>query len=209
VRVWTSEEDQHSTLLETYLLLTDNGDHAERGTRRKAVLASGWTHQLDSPFEAMVYTSVQELATRAFYVHTARVCENEDPALASALRRIAKDETRHEMFYEQKLQDCLAEDPETMPMVIEALKEFGMPGAQLLDDYDRRRAAMEQAAFPTLADKKGAFVRLFGKMERIVGRDNAMRVLTEGNYLSDGQDDPSRKKMRPEMITRLLTRKLV
>jgi hypothetical protein len=52
-------------------------------------------------------------------------------------------------------------------------------------------------------------VRLFGKMERIVGHDNAMHVFTEGNYLSDGQDDPSRKKMRPEMITRLLTRKLV
>ena len=95
-----------------------------------------------------------------------------------------------------------------MPAVIESLKEFGMPGAYLLGDYEVRRAAMEDAAFPTLAAKKEAFVRLFGKMTRIVGEGNAMRVFTEGNYLSDGQPDPSRKKMRPEMITRLVTRKL-
>src|SRR5262249_60766113 len=30
VRLWTSEEDQHATLLETYLLLSDNGDPAAR-----------------------------------------------------------------------------------------------------------------------------------------------------------------------------------
>ncbi len=35
-----------------------------------------------------------------------------------------------------------------------------------------------------------------------------MRVFTEGNYLSDGVDDPSRRKMKPELITRLITRKL-
>ena len=46
-------------------------------------------------------------------------------------------------------------DPDAMPLVIDALKEFGMPGAYLLDDYDERRAAMEAAAFPTLADKQG------------------------------------------------------
>ncbi len=83
-----------------------------------------------------------------------------------------------------------------------------MPGAYLLDNYDERRAAMENAAFPTLADKKAAFVRLFGKMERVIGHDNAMRVFTEGNYLSDGVNDPGRRKMKPEMITRLMTRHL-
>ena len=38
-------------------------------------------------------------------------------------------------------------------------------------------------------------------MSRLVGEENAMRVFTEGNYLSDGQPDPTRQKMRPEMIT--------
>ena len=82
-----------------------------------------------------------------------------------------------------------------------------MPGAYLLDDYDERRAAMEEAAFPTLAEKKGAFVRLFSKVSRIVGRDKAMQVFTEGNYFSNGASDPARKKLRPELIARLITRK--
>jgi len=112
------------------------------------------------------------------------------------------------MFYEERLKNCLEREPEVMPAVVAALKEFGMPGAYLLDDYEARRAAMEAAAFPTLAAKKEAFVRVFGKVTRIIGRENAMRVFTEGNYLSDGVDDPSRKKMKPELITRLITRKL-
>ncbi len=36
-------------------------------------------------------------------------------------------------------------------------------------------------------------------MERVIGHDNAMRVFTEGNYLSDGINDPTRKKMKPEL----------
>jgi hypothetical protein len=67
---------------------------------------------------------------------------------------------------------------------------------------------MEAAAFPTIGERKQAFVRLFNKMARVIGHDNAMTVFTEGNYLSDGVEDPTKKKMRPEMITRLLTRRL-
>jgi acyl-[acyl-carrier-protein] desaturase len=137
VRVWTSEEDQHSTLLETYLLLTDNGDHAERGARRKAVLASGWSHALSTPMEAMAYTTVQELATRAFYMHTARVCEPEDPELAQALRRIAKDETRHYTFYRDVVKAHLEAEPAYAEPVAKVLIEFQMPGYVMPDFAER------------------------------------------------------------------------
>jgi hypothetical protein len=156
--------------------------------------------------QVVANTTVQEFVTAEFYRHHAQ--QTKEPVLAKIETLLAKDETRHEMFYEQKIRDCLEHDPDIMPSVIEALKEFGMPGAYLLDDYDARRAAMEAAAFPTLAAKKDAFVRLFAKVERVVGRENAMRVFTEGHYLSDGQPDASKKPMRPELITRLITRKL-
>lgn len=139
VRVWTSEEDQHSTLLETYLLLTDAGDHAERARRRKAVLASGWSHDLEGPFEAMVYTTVQELATQAFYNHTARVCEGEDPALAAALRRIAKDETRHFAFYRDVVKAHLEVDPDYALPLAEVMIRFQMPG-YVIPDFRERSA---------------------------------------------------------------------
>ena len=156
--------------------------------------------------QVVANTTIQEFITADFYRNHAR--HTKEPVLAKIEMLLAKDETRHEMFYEDRLRNCIACDQDVMPMVVESLKEFGMPGAYLLDDYDARRAAMEEAAFPTLADKKAAFVRLFAKMERIIGRDNAMRVFTEGHYLSDGQEDPSKKKMRPELITRMITRKL-
>lgn len=158
------------------------------------------------PVQVVANTTFQEFVTAEFYRHHAQ--QTQEPVLARIETLLAKDETRHEMFYEQRTKDCLDREPELMPFVIEALKEFGMPGAYLLDDYEERRAAMEHAAFPTLAAKKDAFVRIFSKMSRVIGETNAMRVFTEGNYLSDGIEDPSRKKMRPELITRLMTRKL-
>ena len=141
IRVWTSEEDQHSTLLETYLLITDNGDHAERGRLRKAVLAGGWTHQLETPFEAMVYTTVQELATQAFYVCTARICERDDPALARALRRIAKDETRHYAFYRDVVKAHLEVDPEYVLPLAKVVTQFRMPG-HVIPDFKQRSALL-------------------------------------------------------------------
>src|SRR5213593_2561693 len=41
VRVWTSEEDQHATLLESYLLLTRSGYPGARARSRKAMIAGG------------------------------------------------------------------------------------------------------------------------------------------------------------------------
>jgi acyl-[acyl-carrier-protein] desaturase len=141
IGVWTSEEDQHSTLLETYLLITDNGDHAERGRRRKAVIAGGWSHQLEGAFEAMVYTTIQELATQAFYLHTATAVEAQDLALARALRRIAKDETRHYAFYRDVVKAHLNADANYIVPLVNVLVHFQMPG-RVMSDFDERSALL-------------------------------------------------------------------
>jgi acyl-[acyl-carrier-protein] desaturase len=137
VLAWTSEEDQHSTLLETYLLLTNNGDHGERSRRRKAVLAAGWPHNLEGPFEAMVYTAVQEMATRAFYICAAAACEGDDPDLSRALRRIAKDETLHMAFYRDVVRAHLEADPNYVLPLTNVLTGFQMPGYVMPDFAER------------------------------------------------------------------------
>lgn len=139
VRVWTSEEDQHSMLLETYLLLTDNGDPAERSRMRRKVVAGGWSHELETPFEAMVYTAIQELATQAFYLCAANTCESEDPGLARALRRIAKDETRHYAFYRDVVKAHLEVSPEYVQPLVKVIKAFDMPG-RVIPDFKQRSA---------------------------------------------------------------------
>jgi len=137
VKVWTSEEDQHSTLLETYLLLTDNGDAAARGRLRKGVIAGGFTHQIEGAFEAMVYTTIQELATQAFYLCTANTVEAHDPTLSAALRRIAKDETRHYAFYRDVVKAHIDADPAYIAPLVDVIVSFQMPG-RVMSDFDER-----------------------------------------------------------------------
>lgn len=137
VHVWTSEEDQHSLLLETYLLITDNGDHRARMGYRKQVVYKGYDHNLGGPVEAMAYTAIQEMATRAFYICTAEACEQEAPDLARALRRVAKDETLHMAFYRDVVKAHLDADPDYIEPLAKAIVEFEMPG-YVLKDYRER-----------------------------------------------------------------------
>jgi len=101
------------------------------------VIAGGYPHQLGGPFEAMVYTTIQELATQAFYLCTANVCEPDDPALARALRRIAKDETRHYAFYRDVVKAHLNVDPAYVVPLVNVIVQFEMPG-RVMSDWDER-----------------------------------------------------------------------
>ena len=158
------------------------------------------------PVQVVASTTLQEFVTAEFYRNHAR--QTKEPVLAKLERLLAKDETRHEMFYEKKMRDVLDEEPELLPPVIDALKEFGMPGAYLVDAYDERKAAMEQAAFPTVSGRRAAFSRLFGKLERMLGRDNAMTVLVDGNYLADGNESSRKKRPSAALISRLITARI-
>lgn len=158
------------------------------------------------PVQVVASTTLQEFVTAEFYRNHAR--QTREPVLAKLEMLLAKDEARHEMFYEQKMRDVLDEHPQLMPAVIDALKEFGMPGAYLIDRYDERRTAMENAAFPSVSAKRSAFARLFAKLERMVGRDRAMEVLVDGQYLAGGDGTGRTRKPSQALISRLITAKV-
>jgi acyl-[acyl-carrier-protein] desaturase len=155
------------------------------------------------PVQVVANTTLQEFVTAEFYRNHAR--QTREPVLARIETLLAKDEARHEMFYETKMRDILAERPELLPAALDALKEFGMPGEYLVDQYATRRAAMEQAAFPTPALRRSAFRRLFGKLERMVGHNNAKRVLTEGDYLAERDGTSPPRRPSSAAISRLIT----
>ena len=153
VRLWTSEEDQHATLLESYLLCTRSGDPAVRARRRKAMIAAGWHHALGGPFEGMVYTAIQEAATRTFYVCAARACADEAPGLAAALRRIAKDETLHMAFYRDVVKAHLDLDAGYLRPLADVMLRFEMPwSAAVLRDFEERRTVLSAEGVFRLAD---------------------------------------------------------
>lgn len=125
---WTSEEDQHAMLLETYLLLGDNGDHRERARLRKLIVRQGWKTDIDNHLEAIAYTAMQELATRAFYQRVAAEVKSEDRLLARALNRLAKDETLHYAFYKDAVKAHLEVEPNYAEPLAKMMLNFEMPG---------------------------------------------------------------------------------
>ena len=143
------------------------------------------------------YYALRDYLTKVRIAVEARRCELGDAAAGD--ERLAG--------IEASVRSALTDDVEAVRAA--SIENWGIPThyvpAQLVAnttfqefvtaDFYRNHARQTQE--PTLA-----------KMERVVGQDNAMRVFTEGNYLSDGVDDPSRRKMKPELITRLMTRRL-
>lgn len=143
IHEWTSEEDQHALLLETYLLLGDNGDRRERARLRKLIVRQGWHPPVEDQFQAIAYTAMQELATQAFYLRTAVACAREDPLLARALRRLARDEVLHMAFYRDAVKAHLEVEPNYAEPLARVMLTFGMPGATM-PDYARRAALLAQ-----------------------------------------------------------------
>ena len=138
VRTWTSEEDQHSNIFDTYLLVTRNTDPDRFHHLRKTVVSNAWTPEWGTPFDGMVYTTIQELATQAFYVNVARKADGEDPVLANILRTVAKDETLHYTFYREAVKAHLEVNPNYVWPLADVMMNFSMPG-RLMPDFEERQ----------------------------------------------------------------------
>lgn len=137
VHTWVSEEDQHSSLLETYLIITRNADPHELHRLRKTVVEGGFEPDFDTAMETMVYTAIQELATMVFYNNVAKVSGDYDRRLAELLRRIAKDETLHFAFYRDAVKAYLGIDHNFVYYIHRAMTSFAMPGVHMPNFKER------------------------------------------------------------------------
>jgi acyl-[acyl-carrier-protein] desaturase len=147
LRTWTSEEDQHSDLLQTYLLLTRNGDPHRLHALRRQVIEQGFVLDYSTPIEIMVYTTIQELATRAFYLSVAGAGAEQDPTLSTILRRLARDETLHYGFYRDVVAAHLNADPNYVWPVAHVLCDFNMPGHDMPEFRERMRLIAHHAGY--------------------------------------------------------------
>lgn len=147
LRAWTAEEDQHSDLLQNYLLLTRNGGPGPLHELRHTVMEQGFTIDYTSPIEVMVCTTIQELATRAFYLSIAQAGQAQDPVLARLLRRLARDETLHYGFYRDVIAAHLHADPNYVWPIARVLKDFNMPGHTMPDYPQRMKSISEDAGY--------------------------------------------------------------
>ncbi len=147
VKTWTAEEDQHSRLLDVYMALSRNGDPDRRAELRRQVLTDGYEVEGDTGFAVMVYTTLQELATRVFYQNLATAAEAQDPSLSLILRTVAKDETLHFAFYRDAVKAYLDEDPARMGTVCAIIPTFRMPGSGMPDFPSRMRTIAQSGCY--------------------------------------------------------------
>jgi len=145
VHTWTAEEDQHSNLLETYLLITRSVDPKRLHQLHKQTVESGYSPDYTTPFETMVYTTMQELATMAFYTNVAKVARKHDSELSTLLLRLSKDETLHYAFYRDVIKFHLQLEPNYCYYLGHVIRNFQMPGA-VMPDFDDRMAIIAKEA---------------------------------------------------------------
>lgn len=143
---WVSEEEQHSTSLETFLVLNGSVESDKLGALKKEMLVAGWDSTLAHPVAVMAYTSIQELATVVFYRNIAVTAKGYDPVLEKLLIRLANDESLHYAFYNQAVEAYLELDPDMIRYIAPVIKSFRMPGA-VLKDFDERMRIIEGAGY--------------------------------------------------------------
>jgi acyl-[acyl-carrier-protein] desaturase len=131
-RQWTAEEGRHAIVIRDYLTVTRSVDPVALERGRMQQVATGETPTFDSVCAGLVYTTLQELATRIAHRNTGELLD--DPAGRAVMRRVAADENLHHLFYRDLATAMLERDPSAMVIAIEeVVRTFAMPGTGIAD----------------------------------------------------------------------------
>jgi acyl-[acyl-carrier-protein] desaturase len=133
-RRWTAEEHRHSIVIRDWMTVTRALDPVvlERGRMQQVSTGFVGEANLAGPCEAVIYVTLQELATRISHRNTGRLLE--DPAGLEIMTRVAADENLHYLFYRDLASAMIEVDPSQTMLAIEKLvREFAMPGTGITD----------------------------------------------------------------------------
>ena len=126
-RQWTAEEGRHAIVIRDYLTVTRSVDPVALERGRMQQVSTGETPSFDAVADALVYTTLQELATRISHRNTGQLLD--DPAGRAVMIRVAADENLHHLFYRDIASEALARHPSEMMISIDrVVREFAMPG---------------------------------------------------------------------------------
>jgi len=130
-RRWTAEEGRHSIAIRDYLLATRAVDPVALERERMEHVSRGYYPRgIDGPLDALVYVTLQELATRIAHRNTGAVAG--DPVAERLLVRVALDENLHYAFYRDVAAAAIELDPSAMVLAMQRqVIGFAMPGFEL------------------------------------------------------------------------------
>jgi acyl-[acyl-carrier-protein] desaturase len=143
--LWTAEEDRHGQVLHDYARDTRLLQQRKLEEMQFEYLRAGFHPEWDrDPYRVFAYTTVQERATQFSHSETGKIVAEYEPALASVLSHVAKDEARHYAFYRTVFEEILKRDPDqalhSASFILPAIDMPGvtMPGFKELADVIRR-----------------------------------------------------------------------
>jgi acyl-[acyl-carrier-protein] desaturase len=146
MRRWTAEEGRHAIVIRDYLTVTRSVDPVALERERMGQVSKGEAPQFGSTADALVYTTLQELATRISHRNTGMLLD--DPAGRAVMTRVAADENLHHLFYRDLAGAAIECDPSTMVVAMErVVREFAMPGTGIPDFATRARVMAKAGVY--------------------------------------------------------------
>ncbi|ERM80756.1 stearoyl-CoA 9-desaturase [Rhodonellum psychrophilum GCM71 = DSM 17998] len=130
-KAWTAEENRHGDLLNKYLYLSGRADMKKVEQTIHRLIYNGFDPKSEKdPYQALIYTSFQERATKVSHVNTGKLADKAgDDVLSRICKTIAGDEARHEKAYKSFMSEVFKIDPNGAMLAFEAMmrKQIVMP----------------------------------------------------------------------------------
>ncbi len=131
-RRWTAEEGRHSIVIRDYLTVSRAIDPVALERGRMVQVTKGEVPAPTSPFNGIVYLTLQELATRISHRNTGKFID--DPVGYEVMARVAADENFHHLFYRDLVSAAIELDPSASMIAIDhEVRTFAMPGTGIPD----------------------------------------------------------------------------
>jgi acyl-[acyl-carrier-protein] desaturase len=157
-RTWTAEENRHGDLLNKYLYLSGRADMKQVEITIHNLIANGFDAKVEQdPYQAMIYTSFQERATKISHVNTGKLADKAgDDVLSRICKTIAGDEARHENAYKSFMSKIFEVDPDGAILAFEKMmkKKITMP-ALLMDKKEKTDSLFNR--FSVITEKMGIY----------------------------------------------------
>jgi acyl-[acyl-carrier-protein] desaturase len=191
LRGWTAEENRHGDLLNAYLRLTGRVDMKAVERTIQNLIRTGFSPDNDGDdYAGLIYAAFQERATRISHGNVARLAlERGEQNLARICRKIAADETRHEVFYTGVVAELFDRDPERTLLAYRSMlrRLIAMPGSRMTDGrnpnlFDQYVAVAQRAGVYTTLDY-ASIVRHLNNSWRLDERSFAGRAARAQEYL--------------------------
>jgi acyl-[acyl-carrier-protein] desaturase len=191
LRGWTAEENRHGDLLNAYLRLSGRVDMRAVERTIHHLMRNGFNDGTgDDQTAGLIYAAFQERATRLSHGNLGRIAsERGEENLATICRKIAADETRHEVFYTRIVAELFDRDPEgtllSYRMILRRL--IAMPGSRMTDGRDPdlfdHYAAVTQRTGVYTARDYASIIRHLNEVWGLEGRSYAGKAAKAQDYL--------------------------